>query len=272
MKEATWKNAEGMVLYALHWPVSNPRAVIVFVHGQGEHIGRYGHLARWFNAHGIAFLAFDQQGYGKSEGGRGHVTGIDSFLDDIGQFVEQARAWYPGIKLFLYGHSMGGNLALNYVLRRNPVLNGLIVTGPWIRLAFQPPALKIVAGKLLRRLLPTLTLPTGLTARFISRDESVVKAYISDPLVHNKVSAAAGIGLMEAAEWLNHFRGEVPVPMLLMHGGSDKLTDPAATRELAGRLSGDVQYQEWPGLYHEIHNEPEKEQVFARILNWIESK
>jgi len=238
----------------------------------GEHIGRYAHVAEWFNKQGIAVLGFDQQGYGKSEGKRGHALRLDAYLNDIGQLLEETRRLYPGVLLFLYGHSMGGNLALNFVLRRHPDIRGLIATGPWIRLAFEAPVLKVMAGRMLRRFMPSLSLATGLVAHFISRDPAVVNAYKNDPLVHGQVSASAGIALLEAASWLNQFKGPVPVPILLLHGGSDKLTSAPATKELADRLSGDVTHHEWPELYHEIHNEPEKEVVFNFILDWMEAR
>ncbi len=176
MNELYWKNAEGLSLYAAHWSVEKPRAIIALVHGQGEHIGRYKHVAEWYNRNGIAVLGFDHQGYGKSEGKRGHAKNLEVLLNDIGLLLEKTSALYPDTPLFLYGHSMGGGLVLNYITRRNPDITGVIVTGPWIRLAFEAPALKVIAGKILRVVMPTLSLPTGLAAHFISHDDAVVKA------------------------------------------------------------------------------------------------
>lgn len=270
MNELHWKNAEGIRLYAAHWPVERPRAVIALVHGQGEHIGRYAHLAAWYNHHHIAVLGYDQQGYGRSEGRRGHARNLEVLLDDVGQLIAETRARYPNTPLFLYGHSMGGNLVLNYTLRRDPLLTGLIATSPWIRLAFEAPALKVMAGRLLRRFMPTLSLPTGLTARFISHDDAVVEAYKNDPLVHSRLSAAAGIALMEGAGWLNQFSGVFSIPVLLLHGTGDKIISSSATREFFGRVGGEVTHHEWAGLYHELHNEPEQEEVFAYTLEWMD--
>jgi alpha-beta hydrolase superfamily lysophospholipase len=269
MNELSWKNREGLRLFAAEWPVKNPKAVIALVHGQGEHIGRYAQLANWFNRHDVALLGFDQQGYGRSEGKRGHAKNLDVLLDDIGQLLEETRRRYPGVPLFLYGHSMGGGLVLNYVTRRDPLLAGLVATAPWIRLAFEAPAFKVIAGKFLKKFMPALTLPTGLAANFLSHDEAVVQAYKNDSLVHDQLSAAAGIALLDAAQWLDKYSGVFSIPVLLMHGGADKITSAAATKAFFGRVAGEVSHREWSGLYHEIHNEPEKEEVFAFILAWM---
>lgn len=269
MNELHWKNAEGLTLFGANWPVKNPRAVIALVHGQGEHIGRYAHVAKWYNDHDIALIGFDQQGYGRSEGKRGHAHSMNALLDDIGLLLAQAGERYPDTPIFLYGHSLGGALALQYVIQRDPVIGGLIVTSPLIRLAFQAPALKILVGKLLRRIMPTLTLPTGLAANFISHDPAVVSAYKNDPLVHDKLSAAAGIAILEMGESLDIYSGVFSIPVLLMHGADDKITSAAATRALFGRVVGDITHKEWPGLWHEMHNEKEKEQLFDYTLEWI---
>lgn len=270
MNELSWKNAEGMRLHAVHWPADNARAVILLIHGQGEHIGRYAQVAQWYNAHRIAVVGYDQQGYGRSEGRRGHAKNLDALLNDVGQALDETRRLYPGLPLFLYGHSMGGNIVLNYLFRRRPAVSGVIATGPWVRLAFQAPALKVAAGRFLRHVLPNLRLPNGLAVHFLSHDPAVVAAYQRDPQVHNLLSTGAGIALLEAANWLDRYAGDTPAPLLLMHGGGDKITSAAATRELAARLSGNVAHREWPELYHEIHNEKKKEGVFAFTLTWMD--
>ncbi len=272
MQEFSIQNAENLRLHLVDWPVAQPRAVLALVHGQGEHIGRYMHLAAWYNRQGIAVVGMDLQGYGRSEGSRGHTRDLVALLDDIDLLLAETRRRYPQTPLFLYGHSMGGNLTLNYVARRQPALRGLIATSPWIRLGFEAPALKVLAGRMLRRFMPTLTLPTGLTARFISQDPAVVKAYQTDPLVHSKISASAGMVLLESAGWLNQYSGEFPVPLLLLHGTGDKIISAPATKEFFGRVTGDVTHHEWPGLYHELHNEREQEEVFAYTLQWMEKR
>ncbi len=268
-QELFWKNKDGLTLRALQWHVPFPKAIIAMVHGQGEHIGRYDHVAQWFNAREIGFMGYDHQGFGKSEGKRGHVNSVEDYLDDISILLSEVRQRYPDAPIFLYGHAMGGNLALNFLLKRLPEINGAIVSAPWIRLAFEAPKAKVILGKLLRKVLPDLRLPTGIAAKFISHDAAVVDAYLKDPLVHDKVSASAGISMMEAANWLNQYQGAVPAPLLLMHGSGDKLTSFAASREFCQRVKGDVTFKEWPGFYHEIHNEPEQLEVFQTTYDWL---
>lgn len=117
--------------------------------------------------------------------------------------------------------------------------------------------------------MPTLTLPTNLASHFISQDKKVVEAYRNDPLVHDKISAAAGIALMEGAEWLNTYSGILTVPLLLLHGTGDRIISPEATKSFFSRVAGDVTHHEWPGLYHELHNEKEQEEVFEFTYDWI---
>lgn len=269
MPTLQWTNAERLQIHAIHWPVEQPKAVMTLVHGIGEHIGRYEHVARWFNQNKIAVIGYDHQGYGQSEGRRGHAKNLEVLLNDIGQALEETRKLYPGVPHFLYGHSLGGNLVLNYLFRRKPQLAGVIVTAPWIRLAFPAPFLKVLVGRLLRRFTPSFRLPNGLAVQFISHDPAVVEAYKNDPLVHDQLSVAAGIELLDASIWLDQYQGTTTIPLLLQHGGGDKLTSPEATKTLADRLSGPVTHREWPGLYHEIHNEPEKEEVFSFTLEWM---
>lgn len=266
-----WKNSVGLNLYSKLWAVPSPKAIVALIHGQGEHIQRYEHLATYYNNNGVAVWGYDQQGFGKSEGPRGHAPNLDAYLNDVGSFIEQVNSQFPGLPIFLYGHSMGGNVVLNYSLRKKDTrLTGIIATGPWIRLAFEAPAIKVLAGRLMRSILPKLALSSGLDTRLLSKDPAVVNAYNKDPLVHDKVSAAAGISLIEGAAWINAYSESTPCPMLLMHGDSDGITSCPATQALSERLTGPATWKAWSGMYHEIHNEPDQKAVFDYTLHWIE--
>lgn len=274
MEKLIWKNGENLTLAARHWPVINPKAVIALVHGHGEHCGRFHHVAEWYNNRAVAVISFDLQGHGESEGIRGHVKDYDCYLDDIGILLDQTASFYPNIPVFLYGHSLGGNLVLNYTFRRHPALQGLIATSPWVKLAFQPPMFKVFVGRILSLVIPAFTLPTNLAVHFLSRDPQVIEAYKNDPLVHGQISTAAGAAILHAAEWLQHFKGAPHLPVLLQHGTSDKITSEPATRELAKNLTGDVTYKAWPNLYHEMHNEVAEArlELFNYTFAWMEKR
>ncbi|NJN33441.1 MAG: alpha/beta hydrolase [Saprospiraceae bacterium] len=251
---------------------TQPKAVIAFIHGFGEHSGRYNHVADFFNQNQYAVIAFDIRGHGKSDGKRGHVTDFDTYLNDIQLFIEHIKTNYKNTPLLLWGHSMGGNLVLNYILRRKPTIKGAVVTGPWIQLAFEPKPILVTLGKLMRRIYPTFTQASNLTVQHISTDPAVVKAYQEDPLVHTQISASAGMGLQEAAAWLHQFSGEMPTPLLIMHGADDKITAQPASEAFSKRVKGDVTYKKWADMYHEIHNEPDKEQVLEYALGWLDAQ
>jgi alpha-beta hydrolase superfamily lysophospholipase len=194
---------------------------------------------------------------------------LEAYLDDIALLLKQTKLLYPETPVYLYGHSMGGNFVLNYLLRRKPAIAGLIATSPWIQTVVAPPKLKVWTGRLMKRILPKLTLPAGVDSKVLSQDPAVVKAYNDDPLVHGNLSAAAGIDMIDAADWLNEYQGEVTIPTLLIHGGEDKLISPQATAAFSKRVKGKITHKEFAGLYHETHNEPSKEEVFQTILNWM---
>jgi alpha-beta hydrolase superfamily lysophospholipase len=167
---------------------------------------------------------------------------------------------------------MGGNLALNYALRRRPQLSGLIATGPWLRAAFDPPAWRVKIGRVLHTVAPGLPQPSGLDVTAVSRDAAVVRAYRDDPLNHDKISLRVYFSCYAAGLWALERAAEFPLPLLLMHGGADRLTSAAASREFAERVNGDCTFKLWDGLYHEIHNEPEQQQVFAAITAWLKER
>ncbi|MGH1437598.1 MAG: lysophospholipase [Lewinella sp.] len=267
--EFSWQTADGIKIYGIDWPCEKPCAVVGVIHGLGEHIHRYEHLVEYFHQHNIAVVGYDRRGHGRSGGKKGHTVSYKAFLDEIGQLAVEAEERYPNVPLFLYGHSMGGNLLLNYIIRRHPNVKGAIVSAPHIRLAFQPSVVMLTMGRVMKRIFPGFTQPNGLDVEQISRDKGEVEKYINDPYVHNKLTAITGMSMLEAAEALDKYKGAFPVPLLLMHGGEDGLTSPQGSEDFVGRITGNVTFKKWEGLYHEIHNEPEREEVMAMMVNWI---
>src|SRR5512136_2894141 len=192
------KTRDGLRLLGLQWkPAGKARGVVCLVHGIGEHVGRYAHVAAAMNDAGYAMLGFDQRGHGRSEGPRGFTPSFDTFLDDLDVQLDEARRRHPGQPVFLYGQSMGGNLVLYYSLRRKPSLAGVVASSPQIRLAFTPPAWKTTLGRWMLKLWPTMVMANGLDVKNLSHDAAVVRAYTTDPLVHDRVTPPLGIGMID---------------------------------------------------------------------------
>ena len=272
-EEISWNPNGKELIYAAHWPAKDAKAVVVLVHGLGEHCMRYQHFAEFLHQKNIALVGFDLPGHGRSHGVRGHaINGIESFFEAVQTALDSARTNYPDIPVILYGHSLGGNISLNFLLRRKPKVAACIATGPWIRLPKATPAWQETLGRLMIRLYPSFLQPNGLELQGLARDQNVIDKYINDPLVHDKVSARVGINMLDAARWLDGFDQDVPVPTLLMHGGGDYLTSPHGTKDFADRVGGPLTLKIWEGFFHEIHNEPEQAQVFDYFYNWLSNK
>lgn len=165
---------------------------------------------------------------------------------------------------------MGGNEAINYVLRRKSELRGVIATSPWLRLAFQPPAVQVTLGKIMNKIAPAFTQPSNLETAALSRDKKMVDAYVNDPLVHDKISARLFVETYNSGEWAITHAAEFPLPLLLMHGGADRITSAPTSREFAQKCSKKVTFHIWNDWYHETHNEPQQAEVFKMMVAWLD--
>lgn len=247
------------------------RAVVVLAHGLGEHIQRYEHVANAFDARNLALMGFDQQGHGKSGGKRGVIAGDDSLLLDLENIVQYAKQLAPDKPVFLYGHSMGALEALYYGLKARESVQGIMATSP----ALDPGTISKAQRTLVRFLkpiLPNLAVDNGLDVNALSRDAEVVRRYREDPLVHPKASIALAAFMDEGAKYVMSHANEWDMPLYLAHGSADAICPVEGSRQFASKLGEKVTYQEWEGLYHETHNEPEQEQVLATMLDWLEAK
>lgn len=269
--EFNCKAFDGLNLYFQCWQVEqNQKGVICLVHGLGEHSGRYAHWAELLNQAGYTLLTYDLRGHGKSGGQRGHVSSFDDYVRDTDLLLKEADTRFSGMPRFLYGHSLGGVIVNYYILRRKPQLNGVVVTALSIKTSLQEQKVKVLMAKVLGAIIPQMAIPTGLVPSTISRDPEIVKAYVNDPMVHYLVSVGWGKRTMEAIEWTDQHVGDWTLPVLYMHGEKDQLGYVEGSREFASRIKGDCTLKVWPGLYHEVHNEPEKEQVFEFLRSWLD--
>jgi alpha-beta hydrolase superfamily lysophospholipase len=191
-------------------------------------------------------------------------------MDDIATLLDVAGQHFPDQPRFLYGHSMGGNLALNYVLRRKPQVTGVVTTAPWLRLVSPPPAAQLHTLRLLDSVWPALALSNRLDPLTLSRDPAVVQAYRADPLVHDRISVRMFMSIYQAGGWALAQAANFSLPLLLIHGDADRLTSPEASRQFAAQVSGLCTFKLWEGLYHEPHQEPEKGEVIGFIMKWLD--
>lgn len=266
----TLQTPDGFKLFTQQWlPDTPPTATLVIAHGYAEHSGRYAETAAYFVQQGYAVYALDHRGHGQSRGdGLGYFARFELLSDDLGSVVEQARS--QGGPLFLIGHSMGGLLALHYVIRQQPRLNGLVTSGALLDVGEGTPATQQSVGRVLSRLLPRLRVaPTDLTT--VSKDQAVVRAYQNDPNVyHGNVAARVGIELIDAVAFVRANLNEVTLPILCLHGAMDKIVNPRCTQLIYDKVSStDKTIKIYDGLFHEIFNEPEKARVLADVWVWL---
>lgn len=262
--------SDGIPLWGSLWRPPAPRAAASLVHGIGEHSGRYGHVARALNDAGYAVVAFDLRGHGHSGGPRGHAAEYGLLMADLDLLLQETRRRFSGLPHFLYGHSLGGNLALNYCLRRKPELAGAVVTSPWLALATRPPRWKMALVWLLNRVRPAVTLSRGSDPSALSSDRAVVAAYRRDPLVHNRISARLYATMAASGAEALAQAARFPLPLLLMHGAADTVTSPFASQAFCN-LAPDCTFRLWPHLRHELHNERERDEVLAAIIAWLDA-
>ena len=265
------KTRDGLTLHLQHWPAAATRGVLV-VHGLGEHIGRYAQVAAQLNACGWQVYGYDQRGHGRSEGPRGGLQADDDLLHDLSAVVDAVRAVQSG-PLVLLGHSMGGLVAARFVAGDG--------AEPWSRpveaLVLSSPALdagmSIVKKLLLAslgRLAPNLAVGNGLKPEWISRDAAVVRAYVADPLVHDRVTPRLARFIVDGGEVVGARAEQWRVPTLLLYAGSDRCVAPAGSAGFAAAApQAVVAAHEFRPLFHEIFNEPEQAEVFGVLRDWL---
>lgn len=258
---------DGGTLHCNDWSAGGPRGRVLLVHGLGEHIGRYEHVAAWLTARGFGVVGYDQRGHGRSSGTRGVIPAPDTLLQDLALVVDAVRL--PDRPFVLLGHSMGGAIAARFVAEARRPVNRLILSSPALAASlstFQRAQLWI--GE---RLLPNLAQPNGLDATKIAHDRAVVQAYVDDPLVHDRISARLARALLDAGDIARATAARWTVPTLLMYAGDDHLVDARGSDAFAASAPREVvESERFDALYHEILNEGAlAAPVFARLERWL---
>jgi alpha-beta hydrolase superfamily lysophospholipase len=270
----TERNFDGFggvpIVYDVWTPDVAPRAVVILAHGFGEHARRYDHVAARFGAAGLVTYALDHRGHGRSGGKRVVVRNVSEFTADLDTLVGIASRENPGLKRIVLGHSMGGGIAFAYGVERPDNYDLMVLSAPAIAAQDMVPAVVAMAAKVLGVVAPGLPVQ-ALDHNAISRDPEVVAAYNNDPLVyHGKVPAGTGRALLQVGETMPQRAPALTVPLLVVHGTGDTLIPIEGSRRLVECVgSSDVELKEYPGLYHEVFNEPEQNQVIDDVLAWI---
>lgn len=257
------------------------KGVLAIVHGLGEHSGRYCQIVKGLTSAGYAVFGFDNQGHGKSEGQRGHINRWQDYRDNTQAFLSLIRQQEPTAPLFLMGHSLGGLIVLDYVLRSADSeqfqaldVRGLIVSAP----PFQPTTgtasrRRMVLARLLSGLLPRLTLSMNLSQGGLSRDPSVGDRASEDPLTHSSVTLRWGSETLSTLDWVKSNIDRLSLPLLLTHGEADPIISPSGSEEIFEQVNcPDKTLKIYPGSYHEPHNDLDADMVVSDLLRWIEAE
>lgn len=252
-------------------PETPPRAVIVIAHGLAEHSGRYARLASSFVERGYAVAALDHFGHGQSDGEKGTVQDFDVFTDTLERFREMIARDYPDVPSILLGHSMGGLISTSHLIKLPGRFKGCVLSGPAIMSDAKPGQFQMAIVRFLSRFFPGLGI-MQLDANGVSRDPEEVTRYVNDPLVYTgKVSARMAAELFRAMNDVQRDAGKIDLPILILHGGEDSMASPLGSRFLEANVgSAEKQLKIYPGLFHEIFNEPERDEVFKDVVEWCD--
>lgn len=257
--------ADGTDLLIREWKAATPKAQMLIVHGIGEHSGRYEHVGEFFANRGFETSSFDLRGHGKSGGARVDVDNFSEFIDDLELVLGTLPQDRPTI---VYGHSMGGLIALSHGLSDRPQPDLYVLSAPAMD-ADAPAALRI-AAKVIAKIRPATRLPNSIKGEQLARDPEVGERYFADPLVDVKATARFGAQLLGQMKSVSGELDRLHVPSLVIHGAEDPLVPPRVSAPLAALDV--VERKLFPGLRHEIHNEPESGEVLGFVANWIENQ
>lgn len=249
-------------------PDGPPRGVVIVAHGYAEHCGRYLPFAEHLTSRGIAAVGLDHRGHGTSEGPRGHCRDFEEYVADLRTLVDLAEQWWPGVPRVLFGHSMGGLIAFLYLLRHGDTVRAAALSSPAFAVAPQGPRWQLAIVGLLARIVPRFAFTTKLDADALARDPEVGRAYVADPLVHRRATAAFARAFGRAQARALTVAHTVTTPLLILQAGADRLVSPAGVTAIGARLRCTNDVQILPGYYHELLNEPVTER--ARVIDLLD--
>jgi alpha-beta hydrolase superfamily lysophospholipase len=252
---------------------ASPKGVVILSHGLGEHARRYDHVAQRFGEAGLVTYALEHRGHGRSGGKRVYLKDMSEYTGDFGTLVAIADREHPGLKKIVIGHSMGGAIVFTYATEHPADYDLIVLSGPAVAAQANVSPVLAVVGKIVGSVAPGVPMQE-LDANAVSRDPAVVAAYNADPLVHHgKVPAGIGRALLQVGETMPQRAGAITKPLLVVHGGEDRLVPAAGSERLVDCVaSQDVHLKVYPELYHEVFNEPEHDRVLDDVVAWIEAR
>ena len=270
--EAGFEGGGGVHLFYRFYKPKEYKNVIVYLHGLGDHSGRYVYPIEYLIDHGIAFYGLDHRGHGKSGGKRGHVDRFSQYVDDLKTFMNIVKKREGVDKaFFLFGHSMGGLIAARFVEEYPHVVRGLMLSSAALEPNREPPPLTARLGAFLSKHVPKFTMTNEIDPVFLSNDKTVIKRYIEDELVHNKISARLLVEMAHSMESVFEKASEVRTPVLVMHAGDDHLISLNGSRRFYQELgSEDKKLIVFEGFYHDLVNEVDRTSVFQEMEAWLE--
>ncbi len=266
---AFYFNHHNTKFYGQYWQATSTVAVVILVHGMGEHSTRYADsVVPKFLENNISVITYDQFGHGRTEGKRGHNPNYEAVLDCVKLITDKVNTIFGDLPTFLYGHSMGGNVIVNYILTRKHNFTGAIATSPFFKLAFQPPSWKLIIGSILQKIAPSITMDSELEISAISRDKNEIQKYINDPLVHDKISANYSLTFIKKGIWAIENASRLNTALLIIHGTGDRLTSYKASEEFVKNTTNNTTIKLFENGFHELHNDTCKEEMLETVLNW----
>ena len=267
--EGTFQGADGLELYYQSWyPQAPARTVLVIIPGHGAHSGIFTKMVEYLIERDYIVYSFDLRGNGRSPGQRGYINSWAEYRADLTAFLDLVKSKEPQQQLFLIAQSMGGTIALDYILQETNQIQGLILLSPALGLGIS--SWKLIVGKILSRILPRFALDTGIDCSAASRNPEAVEACRKDSLRHTQGTARLATELLETIEWIKAYTREIEVPILILHGGADRVTLPENSRIFFESLTlADKEMREYPDSYHELHNDINYQEVLVDMDNWI---
>ena len=258
------------LVYQAHLPVGKPSAALLVVHGAGDHKGRYQDALKILVPQGIAVYCYDQRGYGRSPGQRGHINSWEEYRQDLRAFIDLVHAEQSRLPIFLWGYGLGGMVVADAILHDNHYLQGAIMmSAPFKPGGVAQPALTL-AAQVFSIIWPNFNLKLPISIEKVTRDPKVIRAAQTDALMHNQASARWGAETLRTIQWVNQHPGDIYLPVLILHGEADQIN----AVEGAHHFYENITYPDkilitYPGGYHELHNDLIHGQVLVDMVKWI---